>query len=370
MWLHNAGGGTGGTPTQTAMRILVVDDDVEFREELVGLLRDARHAARSAGSVAAATTALEREEFDVIFTDIKMGRHSGIELLEMAREKWPRLIVVMLTGKATVETAVQALQIGAFDYLRKPVRPDQVERVLELVGQQLALTRAGAKPLDPVRYAGALAREGGYEVLLISPPPIPSPPERVSTFPLDPENPFQIRDAVEGFVTPKDKAAVVLAAVEQLLARHQEEEISALLEAIRAVLAGKGPLAVGYDPEKISATGALAVRASIVSADAHTTLESLSNPIRRLVLRRLADGPCSFMQAMEAARLDDTSKIAFHLRKLTESGLVGHLAGDRYRLTSRGKGAIVILNSIDDLDSRKGSGNRIFPLRAPRTDAA
>jgi DNA-binding transcriptional ArsR family regulator len=124
------------------------------------------------------------------------------------------------------------------------------------------------------------------------------------------------------------------------------------------------PLAVGYDPAKISATGALAVRASIVAADAHTTLESLSNPIRRLVLHRLADGPCSFMQAMEAAHLDDTSKIAFHLRKLTESGLVAHLARERYRLTPRGRGAIMILSSIDDLDAGKGSGNRIFASKS------
>jgi len=189
--------------------------------------------------------------------------------------------------------------------------------------------------------------------------------ERVSHLPLDPENPFRIKDAVEGFVEPKERAAVVLAAVEQLLARHREEEIAELLESIRAVLEGKGPLAVGYDPTKISATGALAVRASIVSADAHTTLESLSNPIRRLVLRRLSEGPCSFTQAMEAARLTDTSKISFHLRKLTESGLVGHLTGDRYRLTSRGKGVIKILSSIDDLDSGRGSGNRIFPSKTP-----
>ena len=347
------------------MRILVVDDEFEFREELVGLLRTSGHVAAGAATVAQATDALQRGEFDVMFTDIKVGRNSGIELLALAREKWPRLIVVMLTGRATVETAVQALQIGAFDYLRKPVAPAHVERVLDLVGQQLALTRAGATPLDPVRYARALAVEGGYEVLLITPPPIPPPAAMVSHMPLDPDNPFRIRDAVEGFVAPKDKAGVVLAAVEQLLARHREEEIATLLEAIRAILAGKGPLAVGYDPEKITASGALAVRASIVSADAHTTLESLSNPIRRFVLRRLADGPCTFMQAMEAARIDDTSKIAFHLRKLTESGLVQHLAGERYRLSSRGKGAIAILSEIDDLDSRKGSGNRIFPSKTP-----
>jgi CheY-like chemotaxis protein/DNA-binding transcriptional ArsR family regulator len=345
------------------MRVLVVDEDSEFRDELLGLLAGRGHTTTAVSSATLARDALQEGEFDVMFTDLRMGRESGMELLRQAREQWPRLLVVMLTAKATIETAIKALQLGAFDYLRKPVKPGEVHRVLELVDQQLALTRAGARAFDPARYASDLAAEGGYEVLLISPPPFGAKPVNVSHLPLDPENPARIRDAVEDFVSPKERAGVVLAAVEQLLARHREEEIAALLEGIRAILEGKGPLAVGYDPTKITTTGALAVRASIVSADAHTTLESLSNPIRRLVLRRLADGPCSFSQAMEAAHLDDTSKIAFHLRKLAESGLITHLPRERYRLTARGKGAVLILGGIDNLDSGKGSGNRVFPSR-------
>jgi CheY-like chemotaxis protein/DNA-binding HxlR family transcriptional regulator len=345
------------------MRILIVDDDSAFREELASLLITAGHSVTGVASAVDATVVLEGGEFDVMFTDLKTGRQSGMNLLARTREMWPRMLVIMLTMKGTLETAVKAFRLGAFDYLPKPVRPDQVQRVLDLVGQQLSLIRIGAQPLDPGEYATALAAEGGYEVLLISPPPAPPPTGNVSHLPLDPENPFRIRDAVEEFVSPKDRAGVVLAAVEQLLVHHREEQIAALLEKLRAVLEGKGPLAVGYDPERMTATGALAVRAAIVSADAESTLDSLSNPIRRLVLRRLADGSSSFMQAMEAAHIDDTSKIAFHLRKLTEAGLIAHEARERYRLTPRGKGAVKILSSIDSLDSGKGSGNRIFPSK-------
>jgi len=353
------------------MRILVVDDDREFRDELSSLLGDAGHVPSAVPSAARAISTLEGEEFDVMFTDLRMGRQSGLDLLARSRERWPRMLVVMVTGKATIETAIRALELGAFDYLRKPILPDQVHRVLELVSQQLALTRAGAKPLDPGRYASTLAAEGGYEVLLISPPPVRVTTPKVSVVPLDPENPVRIREVVDDFVMPKDRAAVVLAAVEQLLERHREEDVARLLGEIRAILAGKGPLAVGYDPSRITATGALAVRSSIMSADANTTLESLASPIRRLVLLRLADGTCSFTQAMEAAHLTDTSKIAFHLRKLEESGLITHVARERYRLTPRGKGAVMILSSIDDLDSRKGSGNRVFPsqVRPPTKPA-
>ena len=190
------------------MRILVVDDDPEFREELTHMLTDKGHTTESAPSAVQAIHALEGAEFDVMFTDLRMGRQSGMDLLRDARERWPRLLIVMLTGRATVETAVRSLQLGAFDYLRKPIRADQVERVLHLVSQQLALIRAGAKPLDPGRYASSLAAEGGYEVLLISPSPYRATTEKVSHLTLDAENPLRIRDAVETFVMPKDRAAV------------------------------------------------------------------------------------------------------------------------------------------------------------------
>jgi CheY-like chemotaxis protein/DNA-binding transcriptional ArsR family regulator len=349
------------------MRVLIVDDDSAFREELAAVLRNSGHTTTGVSSSAQATIALEREEFDVMFIDPEMGRQSGMELLTHVSERWPRLLVVMLTARATVETAVQALQLGAFDYIRKPVRPNQIKRVLELVNVQLELGRTEAKPRDPVEYANALAAKEGYEVLLLSPDPVAGTAGKVSHRPLDPENPSRIRDAVEGFVASRKKAAVVIAGVEDVLARHREEEIAALLEGIRATLKGKGPLAVGYDPNKITATGALAVRASIGSVDAHLTLESLASPIRRLVLRRLAEGPCTFTQAVTATNIKDTSKIAFHLRKLTQSGLVTHATRQRYRLTPRGQGATQILSSIYDLDSRKGSGNLVFPLKPRRS---
>jgi CheY-like chemotaxis protein/DNA-binding transcriptional ArsR family regulator len=345
------------------MRILVADHDAEFRTGFASILKRGGHEVVAVPSTVTATAALEHGEFDVMFTDIRMGRQSGMDLLVETRTNWPRVLVVMLTGNATVETAVRALHLGAFDYLRKPVRVERVERVLDLVSQQLALTRAGAVSLDPLGYARELAGEGGYEVLLISPPPVPAVEEKVSFLPLDPDNPFRLRDAVKEFVSPRDRAAVVLAAVEELLARHRQEDIATLLEAMRAILEGKGPLAVGYDPNKITPTGAIAVRSSIAAADASSTIESLGSPIRRLVLRRLAEGPCGFTQAMEAAHVDDTSKIAFHLRKLTESGLVAHIARQRYGLTPRGHGAIEILCSIDALDSGRGSGNRTFPSK-------
>jgi CheY-like chemotaxis protein len=346
------------------MRLLVVDPYHEFRGELTDLLETKGHSTTAVKSTAEAIRALRKEEFDVLFTELDIGRKGGLRLLAEARKRWPRLSVVVLTEKGSVESAVQVIHAGAFDYLQKPTKPREVLRVLELIEHQLALAETQSPQRDPADYARMLAAEGGYEVLLISPPPPPPPIAGVVHLPLDPEKPLALRDAVAEFAAPRDRAAVVLAAIEELLARHREREIAKLLGEIRTCLQGKGPLAVGYNPQKISPTGVIAVRASIVAADAHTTLESLSNPIRRLVLRRLADGPATFMQAMKAAKLGDTSKISFHLRKLVESGLVSHAGEGPYELTARGRGVIDVLGEIDRLDSEKGSGNRVFSVKS------
>jgi predicted ArsR family transcriptional regulator len=74
----------------------------------------------------------------------------------------------------------------------------------------------------------------------------------------------------------------------------------------------------------------------------------------------LAQGPCTFTETLKASRVEDTSKFAFHLRKLSESGLVEHTPKKKYRLTRRGEEAVAILYGIDRLDSAKKSGNQVL----------
>jgi CheY-like chemotaxis protein/DNA-binding transcriptional ArsR family regulator len=348
------------------MRFLIVDDVVALREELVTLLEDSGHTVSSVDSISGAMDALEREEFDVLFTSLQSGPNHGMKLLTDARSRWPRMLVVMLAEHGTVEDAVGALRAGAFDYIRRPVQVAQVRRVLNLAAEQLSLKSAGMPERDPIEYARALAAEGGYEVLLIAPPPVPKELPGVTHVDLEPENPVHIREAVEDFALSRARVAVVLAAAEQLLARHREEEVASLLDGVRALLEGKGPLAVSYDPTKITATGALAVRASITGVDARTTLDAIASPIRRLVLRRLKEGEATFTQTLEAAHLDDTSLISFHLRKLVDSGLVEHAPEKKYRLSTRGGEAIAILDSIDGLSPGTASGNRAFAWKPPK----
>ncbi|MCI4372282.1 MAG: response regulator [Thermoplasmata archaeon] len=343
------------------MRILVVDDDAVFREELTDLLRDDGHTVAAAPSVQKALEALEHDEFDAVLSDLKMPRQGGLELLREIRKQWPRTFVVMVTGYATVETALEAMKLGAFDYLRKPFRAEQVRETLQLVAQEREFESPPETYRDPVREARALAAGGQHEVLLLTDHPIPSE-THLQVEHLDPENPSRVTEQTEAFLAEHANGAVVLSGVERLLEHHRLEDIVAILDRLRMDLAGHGPLRVGFNPRRVPPAAAVALGGAVSGDATHLTLEALANPLRRKAVLRLAEGPASFGEAMQAAGLDDSPKMAFHLRKLVDAGLVLH-EGETYRLTTRGEAGARLLRDATFLPPTGDSGNLAFPGR-------
>lgn len=323
------------------MRLLVVDDDAVFRDELADLLREEGHEVRAAPSVRKGLEALESAEADVVLTDLKMPRQSGMVLLQEVRSKWPRTLVVMITGYATIETAIEAMRLGAFDYLRKPFRIEQLRSTLALVAQQRVFEAPDGSIRDPWREARTLAAGGEFEVLFVG-DRVPTNVDHIEFEPLNPDSPSDLAARVESFVQRHEKCAVVLASVDRLVERHRLEDVVALLERIRSTLEGRGPLRVGFDPGRLSATAAVAVGGSVASDETHSLFEAFSNPIRRKVLERLGGGPAAFGDLMAAAGLDDSPKLSFHLRKLVDAGLLAHEA-EKYHLTARGRAGLRLL---------------------------
>jgi DNA-binding response OmpR family regulator len=117
-------------------RILVVDDEDGLRSFFVETLELGGHLVAQAADGEAALALLARQAFDLMLTDLRMPRLDGMELLRRVRAQFPEMEVIVLTAHGTVTTAVEALKLGAFDYLQKPVEsPDEVlvlaERALE-----------------------------------------------------------------------------------------------------------------------------------------------------------------------------------------------------------------------------------------------
>lgn len=103
------------------MKVLLVDDERDFRETLAKRLRRRDIEADSVGSATEALDWLREHTADAVVLDVKMPGMDGIEALRHIADEHPGVAVLMLSGHANVETAMRGLELGAFDYLMKPV---------------------------------------------------------------------------------------------------------------------------------------------------------------------------------------------------------------------------------------------------------
>jgi len=108
------------------LRLLLVDDEVEFLEPMKARLERRGVTCGTASSGEDALRLLEMEHFDCAVVDVKMPGMDGLELLRRMRRTWPETAVVLLTGHASVELGVQGMELGAFEYLLKPVELDEL----------------------------------------------------------------------------------------------------------------------------------------------------------------------------------------------------------------------------------------------------
>ena len=139
-------------------KILIVDDQEMMRDSLAATLARDGHEITAAGDGAAAVQRLSSGRFDLLISDLKMPKMTGIELLSEAKKLRPEMPVVLMTAFATVQTAVEAMKLGAYDYIQKPFDGEEikllVERTLEhsrLIKENAALRRIneanGPRPL-------------------------------------------------------------------------------------------------------------------------------------------------------------------------------------------------------------------------------
>ena len=116
---------------ETQGKLLIVDDEVSVRDSLGKWFREEGYEIGTAESASDALTRMAENKWDVALLDIKMHGTDGIELQRRLHEMNPELIVIMMTGYASVETAVAALKNGAYDYVSKPLDPDEIAHLVK-----------------------------------------------------------------------------------------------------------------------------------------------------------------------------------------------------------------------------------------------
>jgi DNA-binding NtrC family response regulator len=122
-------------------RILIVDDEQIARENLEHVLKREGYQTVSAADGLVAIKELEKEEFDVVLTDIRMQPVDGFQVLERARELYPGIEVIVITGYASISSAVEAMQKGAYYYIPKPYKIDEVRILVKQAVEKRGLRR-------------------------------------------------------------------------------------------------------------------------------------------------------------------------------------------------------------------------------------
>lgn len=131
-------------------KILIVDDEARILLLLQSLLKANGYDVVTAKDGNSALDAVKSDTFDLVITDLRMSPMDGLELFKEIKKLQPDLPVILLTAYASVETAIEALKNGAFDYLSKPFKVDEM---LDIVKRHRILQECGRRRCRPQRPA-------------------------------------------------------------------------------------------------------------------------------------------------------------------------------------------------------------------------
>jgi DNA-binding NtrC family response regulator len=123
------------------LKIFVVDDEEIIRISLADDLRDAGYKVEEFSNAASALSALQKSSADIIFTDIKMPGMDGLELLKKVKTLDREIIVIVMTAFGSINTAVEAMRNGAYDYITKPFQADELTLLLQRVEELLSIKK-------------------------------------------------------------------------------------------------------------------------------------------------------------------------------------------------------------------------------------
>lgn len=132
-------------------RILIVDDETSMREFLVIFLGREGYAVETAADAETALASLARRSYDLVISDVKMPGLNGIDLLERVKRSWPDTAVLMMTAYTTAEDAVEAMKRGAYDYIAKPFKVEELKILVRNALENLDLKKENVRLRQELR---------------------------------------------------------------------------------------------------------------------------------------------------------------------------------------------------------------------------
>jgi len=149
-------------PSADSIRILVVDDENGPQEVLKIALASKGFQVKVAKSGPQACQMFDDQGFDLVLTDLKMPGMSGIELLRQIRGRSPETIVIFMTGYASLDSAIEAVREGAYDYLTKPFRIEELYIAVKNAVERIKLIKENKKLFNELRVFHQKIKESSY----------------------------------------------------------------------------------------------------------------------------------------------------------------------------------------------------------------
>ena len=141
----------GDVTPMNGLKVLIVDDEVDFLETLIKRMKKRQIDVIGASGATQALALLAERPFDVAVMDVRMPEMDGIALLQLVKQRFPLIEVIMLTGHASMEVAVKGMELGAFDYLMKPVDIDELIYKLQDAYQRRILQNKKISEIESLR---------------------------------------------------------------------------------------------------------------------------------------------------------------------------------------------------------------------------
>ena len=148
-------------------RILIVDDDAQIRDLLYEFLISRGHKVTSIGSGIEALGQIYSNSFEIVLLDIHLPQINGLSLLDIIRKRRPQTMVLLISGQATLDSAIEALKKGAFDYIKKPIILEELQKTIDRALEESVLMKSrGYIYKDSRRDDKSLIKNGiGYAVV-------------------------------------------------------------------------------------------------------------------------------------------------------------------------------------------------------------
>lgn len=136
--------------------VLLVDDESEFLDTLVKRIKKRNLNAYGAGSGEEALTLLAQQPVDIVVLDVRMPGMDGIQTLREIKTRYPLVEVIMLSGHASLEVAIEGMELGAFDYMMKPIEIDELLYKLQDAYKKKSIHTEKIKTMKEATASGAV----------------------------------------------------------------------------------------------------------------------------------------------------------------------------------------------------------------------